>query len=144
MGRDQLRAQIKRDEGARIRNGRVLIYVDTVGKVTGGYGRNLTDRGLSLAEAELLLENDLDDAVKDCAAIVPGFAALDEARQGVLVNMMFNLGAVRLLQFTRTLKLIAQGEYDKAADAMLQSKWATQVGQRAVRLSRQMRTGAWQ
>jgi lysozyme len=141
--RERLREQLKRDEGAKVRHGRVLIYTDTVGKVTGGYGRNLTDRGLSLAEAELLLEHDIDDAIKDCVAVVPGFTGLDPARQAVVVNMCFNLGAVKLLQFTRTLKLIEHGDYGKAADAMLQSKWARQVGQRAVRLANQMRTGVW-
>ena len=69
------------------------------------------------------------------------FRDLADLRQDVLVNMAYNLGVDGLLAFHHTLTFVANGQYDAAADGMLQSKWATQVPNRAHRLSNQMRTG---
>jgi len=62
-------------------------------------------------------------------------------RQRVLLDMAFNLGISGLLKFKRTLKAIRAKQYEKAAEMMLDSRWATQVGQRAKRLSKMMATG---
>lgn len=144
MDRDRLKAQLKRDEGTgKMKDGRLMPYVDTVGKVTIGWGRNLTDRGISYGEANELLENDLDTAIRECLFAFPWFEHLDVARQAVLVNMCFNLGLTKLKGFQQTLRLMAEGHYEEAAVTMLQSRWAEQVGNRALRLSEQMRTGKW-
>ncbi len=60
--------------------------------MTIGYGRNLTDVGISLAEADVLLDGDIFLALRDCEAII-GYAALDDVRQAVIANMVFNMGA---------------------------------------------------
>lgn len=137
-----LRAQLERDEGLRL-----TPYVDTVGKVTIGIGRNLDDTGISPLEARFLLENDIDRAVRDLAAAFPWFATLDPVRQAVLVNMCVNMGIGNetrgLRSFRHTLAAIARGDYDDAAQRMLASKWRRQVGKRAERLAQQMATGQW-
>ena len=58
----------------------------------------------------------------------------------MLINMAFNLGG-KLLTFGHTLTAMQHGDYAAAANAMLASKWAAQVGQRAQRLANAMRTG---
>jgi lysozyme len=68
---------------------------------------------------------------------------LDPARQAVLVNMAFNLGASGLLGFGQFLNYVKLGQNDQAAADMLNTEWARQVGARASRLSEQLRTGAW-
>jgi len=130
--------QLRRDEDVRYKP-----YTDTVGKLTIGCGRNLTDVGISPDEAQLMLENDVSKSVGALEAQFPWFSNLDDARRGVLINMAFNMGIHGLLQFKNTLGLIQVGQYAQAADAMLESKWAEQVGPRAHRLSEQMRTGEW-
>jgi lysozyme len=136
---DHLIKQLRRDEGVRLKP-----YKDTVGKLTIGIGRNLDDVGISNVEADTLLKNDVTRAMADLDKHLPWWATLDDARRGVLVNMAFNLGIHGLLGFKNTLRMIETGRYNDAADNMLQSKWATQVGVRAQRLATQMRTGAWQ
>lgn len=136
---DGLVAQLKRDEGLRL-----TPYKDSVGKLTIGIGRNLDDVGISTEEAEFLLNNDIQRAASDLVKALPWTANLDRVRNAVLVNMAFNLGIRGLLQFKNTLSLIQQGKYDQAAEAMLQSRWANQVGDRAGRLALQMKTGEWQ
>jgi lysozyme len=130
--------QLIRHEGIRLHP-----YIDTTGHVTIGVGRNLTDVGISHTEAMLMLEHDIEQATRDCSQFLWFRTDMGEARQAVLIDMCFNLGLDKLREFKRTLNLIIAGAYSAAADEMLQSKWARQVGQRAVTLSLMMRTGEW-
>ena len=121
-------------------------YRDTVGKLTVGIGRNLDDKGLRRDEIEYLLTNDIADARADLDRYLPWWRGLDPVRQRVLIDMAFNMGMGApnrggLLSFVNTLSNIRQGRYAEAADMMLASKWAQQVGRRAVRLATMMRTG---
>jgi lysozyme len=116
-------------------------YVDTVGKVTIGVGRNLTDKGISSREVFDLLDHDVDECVTDLAANFPWFIHLDAVRQRVIIDLRFNLGPTRFRQFVRTLRSVGAGDYDLAASQMLESLWAAQVKARAIRLSRMMATG---
>lgn len=133
-----IRDQLIRDEGVKL-----TAYKDIVGKTTIGVGRNLDDVGISLSEANLLLDTDICRATEALLLALPWVSTLAEPRRGVLINMAFNLGIKGLLGFTNTLSLIKSGKYLEASVEMLKSKWATQVGERAVRLSDQMATGIW-
>jgi lysozyme len=64
-------------------------------------------------------------------------------RADALLNMAFNLGIDGLLGFGNTLAAVYRGDYDKAAEGMLASKWARQVKGRAVELAEQMRKGIY-
>ena len=119
---------------------RLMPYVDTVGKVTIGVGRNLTDNGISHAEAMLLLDHDLDEAMTDLSTF-PWFAALDPVRQRVLVDMRFNLGPSRFRSFKRMLRMVSEQNYQQAAASMRASLWAQQVKSRATRLIAMMQAG---
>lgn len=130
--------QLRRDEGVRR-----FPYTDTVGKLTIGVGRNLTDVGLSDAEISFLLHNDVEAVTTELQARIPWFNALDSVRQAVLVGMAFNLGFDGLEQFQKMLMACAAGNWNDAAQEMLNSKWAIEVGDRAVRLSRQLVTDQW-
>lgn len=130
--------QLIRDEAVRLKP-----YRDSVGKLTIGIGRNLDDKGISLDEAKVLLSDDIAEVTQQLADHLPWTTELDEPRRGVLLNMAFNLGTIGLLGFHNTLTLISEGHYDEAATAMLESRWASQVGARATRLAEQMRTGQW-
>ena len=122
---------------------RKKLYKCTKGKLTIGVGRNIEDRGLSDDEIDLLLKNDIRIATEELERVFPWTIMLDPVRKAVLIDMSFNMGIDRLSQFKNTLAMIERGEYDKASDAMLQSVWATQVGNRARRLSGMMRSGVW-
>lgn len=134
-----LKDQLLRDEELRLKP-----YTDSVGKLTIGAGRNLTDKGISLQEAQLLLANDIADATADLQAKLPWTATLDDVRKGALVNMAFNMGIGGLLEFHDFLARMQRGDFSGAAGAMLDSLWARQVGARATRLSIQIQTGQWQ
>lgn len=89
----------------------------------------------------MLLANDIANEERELVRALPWVAKLDEVRQRVLIDMSFNLGIVGLLGFKNTLATIQEGNYQRAAAMMLDSRWAEQVGARAERLARMMATG---
>ena len=131
-----LLSQLKTDEGFELKP-----YKDTQGKLTIGYGHNLTDNGISLNIAEQLLQDDINTVTKDLTFKFPWVDKLDEVRRNVLINMCFNMGINTLSTFTDFLTLVNQGKYEAASEDMLETLWAHQVGGRARRLSVQLRTG---
>lgn len=120
---------------------RLKPYRDTVGKLTIGYGRNLDDNGITQTEAEVLLDHDLYEAEKSCIRHFEWFEGLSELRQRVVAEMVFNLGLAKFKEFKRTIAAIKAKDYQAAAQQMLESKWASQVGIRAKRLAEWMRDG---
>lgn len=128
--------QLKTDEGVRSH-----LYKDSVGVWTIGVGRNLQSTGLRQSEINYLLTNDIQTAMQDCQAVCANFEALTENRQRVLVNMAFNLGRSRLEKFRMTLAAIEAEDWATAATEMMDSRWAKQVGARAVRLAEMMEKG---
>jgi lysozyme len=133
--RDIVKYQLRIDEGVKNRP-----YKDSVGKLTIGVGRNLDDVGVNDDEIDLMLENDLDEAERTVRRVLVGaWDDLNDARKAVLCNMAFNLGFDRLSGFKKLIAAVREGRYADAADEMLTSKWAEQVGLRAVRLSAAMR-----
>jgi lysozyme len=131
--------QLRRDEGTRLR-----LYQDTVGKWTIGTGRNLTDVGVSQDESDLMLANDIRSATAALESAFPWVTILDDVRLGAVLNMTFNIGVGGVAQFKDFLGKLQSGDYAGAAQSMLQSKWAEQVGARAQRLSIQVESGQWQ
>ena len=134
MNLQQMKAELIRDEGLKLKP-----YRDTVAKLTIGVGRNLDDVGISEAEAAFLLESDIARTSKALDAALPWWTTLSEERQRVLLNMAFNMGIQGLLGFKNTLAAIQAGKFEDAANGMLASKWAGQVGNRAQRLAQMMR-----
>jgi len=122
-------------------------YKDSLGYLTIGYGR-LIDKekngGITKDEAEYLLSNDITGVYESLTHYLPFFKTLDEPRQAVLLNMAFQMGVHGVRQFKNTLRLIEAGNYDGAADNMLESLWAQQTPNRAQEMATQMRTGVWQ
>ena len=134
---NRIKAQLVRHEGLRLKP-----YRCTAGKLTIGIGRNLEDRGISQKEAYAMLERDIQDCEQWLIDEIPEvYNKLDEVRQSVLLNMCFNLGIKGLLEFKNTLAFIRAGDWERAANGMLASKWAKQVGKRAIELSELMRKG---
>lgn len=116
-------------------------YMDSSNKLTIGVGRNLDDTGISRDEALLLLHNDINRVETGLDKTIPWWRNLSENRQKVLVSMAFNLGLDGLMRFNRMLAALQDGDYSAAAEEMLASKWAAQVGVRAVELADMMENG---
>ena len=130
--------QLMRDEGIRHK-----MYKDSVGIETIGVGHNLQAKAISQRAVEVILEDDVQDTIKELHAALPWVKDLSDARRGVLINMAFNLGIKGLLSFKNTLKAIQEGRWEDARKGILDSKYAQQVGPRAHRLGLQLVTDRW-
>jgi lysozyme len=131
-----LKDQLIRYEAVRLK-----AYRDSVGKLTIGVGHNLDDKGISMKAALFILDEDIQEATELLHKNLPWTDKLDEARRNVLINMTFNMGIDKLLEFKNTLSLVQCGRYKEAAENMLKSKWAAQVGFRAKELAGVMENG---
>lgn len=132
---------------------RLVAYLDSKGILTVGKGHNCIARpvyGVTQAgdritqeQDDALFATDVADACAQLDKALPWWSTLSDARQNIMLDMCFNMGIKTLLTFDNTLAHIKAGEYDEAAIGMAASRWAKQVGRRAVFLENAMRTGVY-
>lgn len=118
-------------------------YEDTVGHLTIGVGRNLDSMGLSHDEIYYMLKNDIRRCEEELTNSFRWFSKLDVVRQHAMINLCFNLGISRLRKFKRALAAMEAKDFEEAADQFLDSKWAQQVGQRAMEVTYMIRFGEY-
>lgn len=136
MDIDQFKADLRRDEGEKFKP-----YTDTVGKLTIGVGRNLTDRGISQDESDYLLGNDIKLVISQLDANFLWWRQMTENRQRAFANFVFNVGIGTAKTFTNTLAFLKVGNYDRAAFGFANSLWAKQVKGRADRIIQAIKEG---
>jgi lysozyme len=162
---ERIKEQLVRHEGLRLKPYRCTAGKLTIRRIGFQIKFGMTDdRGISQIEAYVLLENDIprsgrgqaQNCEKQLVDEIPEiYNALDEVRKSVLLNMCISiaqsrftplrepcyLGIKGLMGFNNTLAFIGAGDWERAANGMLASKWAKQVGMRAIELSELMRKG---
>ena len=141
-------AQLARHEGLEL-----TPYRCTGGALTIGYGHNLDANPIPDIHAgtRITKERARRILVEDCRKLadrldkaLPSWRRLDEPRQAVIMNMAFNMGVAGVKGFEQMLKAVDDGDYERAAQEMLDSTWKKQVKGRATELARQMSSGEWQ
>ena len=141
-----LEEMLKIHEGVRLRayddaTGKTLKAGDTlVGDLTIGIGRNLTSGGLTQREISSLLKHDIQRATKK-ARTYRWFDGLNEVRRAVIVSLIFNMGSID--SFKKMRSAIAVKDWDVSSAELLDSRYARQVGDRAVALANLLRRGSW-
>jgi len=138
------------------------VYKDTKGKRTIGIGFNLDEpsnrkkaeavglnvqdmlsgRTLSDKEIKMLYNESIKQAANDANAFLPRAGRQPPVVQKVLIDMAFNLGLTKLNKFEKMREALLEGDYNKAADEMIDSKWYNQVGNRSKTLVDMMRSAA--
>lgn len=135
MNLSATRALIQRHESCRLKP-----YLDTKGKITVGWGYNLSDRGITQQQADVWLEEDVANARRALHDLFHWFDDLADARQAVLVDIVFNAGLDGFLRFRHLIAALDVGNFPKAAAEILDSGIA--LG-RKNELAMMMRTGSW-
>tara|TARA_R110000803_G_scaffold70680_1_gene133636 strand:- start:42 stop:461 length:420 start_codon:yes stop_codon:yes gene_type:complete len=121
-------------------------YKCTADKTTIGVGRNIDPSGgigLSEDEIDYLLANDVKRVYAELSGAFRWFKMVAPARQDAMMDMCFNMGLPRLKKFKKALAAMAKGDYNNAAIEFLDSRWATQVGQRAITITDIIRSGEY-
>lgn len=133
----KIAAQLRIDEGVVPH-----AYQDSLGYWTIGVGHLIDKRkggGLSDKIIAWILYEDIQSKVGELDKKIPWWRELSGDRQDALVNMAFNLGTDGLLGFVKFIAMLKEGKYREASIEMLDSLWAKQVGDRAIRLARVIR-----
>jgi len=125
------------------------IYLCSEGYPTFGIGHMVTEDdmehtwpvGTPVTDERILqvFHDDCTAACTDASALFLNFSSHPENVQRVLVNMAFNLGRSRLGKFKNMITAVNEGNYSKAADEMVDSKWYRQVKRRGEELVEIMR-----
>jgi lysozyme len=139
MNKDKLMEELIKDEGYKYE-----IYLDHLGYPTFGVGHLVleTDEengqsvGTPVSEERIkeCLSHDIDVVCSELDMKDPWWRNLSDNKQRVMANMCFNLGHPRLSKFKKFLGAMQISDWETAAVEMMDSKWAGQVGDRAVRL----------
>lgn len=137
----------------------LMPYKCPAGYLTIGVGRNLETNPLTVEEkkacgdwrhgitknaAFYLLRNDIEKAKRECSKNIPFFYSLDSERQYALLDMCFNMGIKTLMKFQLMLTAMGVGNWEKASEECLRSRYAKQTGKRAKRIAETIRTGKFE
>jgi len=123
----ELKAHLIEFEGLRLKP-----YHCTSGKLTIGIGRNLDDRGITEEEANVLLMNDIAIVQEELLARWDWVANLPPRAQLVMMDLAFNMGVPAISNFQNMLRDLKDGNWEGAAINLLDSRYAQQVGRRAI------------
>lgn len=137
-----IESQLREDEGEVLHE-----YKDHLGFSSIGIGILIDKRkggGLLPEESSFIFQNRMRILKDRIRKALPWFDELDEVRQGVLLNMAYQMGVDGLLKFKATLSHVKARQWTAASVGMLDSLWAKQTPERAERLATQMRLGFWQ
>lgn len=142
---DRLTSDIQGAEGLRLE-----AYKDSLGYWTVGYGHLLgnskdwTGYTITEADANAFLLRDIDNARVQAEGL-PEWQYLDTAcRENAVIELVFNLGLVKWLEFVHTRECIEAQDWEGAATNLLDSDWAEQVGPvRSKRLANYLRSGTY-
>jgi lysozyme len=136
MNLERIKETLKKHEGEKLE-----MYQCSMGCHTIGVGHNLDSKPISKRVSDLMLEDDVEDSIADCKRNISFFDDLDDGCQEALVNLCFNMGIAKLLQFKKTLAYLKDGKREKAANELLNSRYATQVGYRAIEVAAMIKGG---
>jgi len=129
MNTEAIKEQLKRHEGCVLH-----AYEDHLGYTTIGYGRLIDERrggGISQAEAEALLSNDIARVIGLIESEIDYLHTLPERVQHALINMGFQLGVTGLMAFAKMFAALKANDWELAAEEALNSRWAEQTPRRA-------------
>ena len=137
---DELKNRIKKHEGFRD-----VMYLDSLGKKTIGYGHLVTEDGIlpgiqySKKELDELFEKDFLIALRDTTKLVSHLDLPNKAFN-VVIEMCFQLGLPKVTKFVNFLDALKKYDYNRAANEMLLSKWYEQTPARCQELSNIIRS----
>ena len=127
---------LKNDEGYS-----QFLAPDTGGTHVIGYGLNVDLEGVSRSEADWLLDSKIMRCISDLIKALPWFSTLDVNRQSALVNMRYNLGLPRFMQFKKMLAALAVQDWNTAYKECLDSDAARSLVARYTRLAKTLKGG---
>ena len=147
-----IKARIKNNEGYKLLpytlKYNVKTYGDSVVAVkenfqTGGYGHKILkgekepEGGYTREYWESVFEKDFEKAHNGALKLLGD--NINPVAVGIVTEMVYQMGYNGVSKFKETLRLINNENYYEASDEMLDSNWAHQTPERALKLSKILR-----
>jgi len=111
------------------------VYDDSLGIPTIGYGFAIKDLILDEDIAEEILIRKLEKLQKNANSRFKWLEDMPQEVQEVVINMCYQLGIRGVSKFRKAISAMQEGDWEEAADEMLDSLWARQTPNRAKELS---------
>jgi len=111
------------------------VYDDSLGIPTIGYGFAIKDLVLDEDIAEDILVRKLEKLKRNACSRFNWLEDMPQEVQEVILNMCYQLGVTGVSKFRKAISALQEGEWNEAADEMLDSLWAKQTPNRAKELS---------
>jgi lysozyme len=144
MNLEKLQEELEIDEGCKYE-----IYLDHLGYPTFGVGHLVLESdpeygwevgtSVDTHRVDKAFEYDVQSVLTDCEKLYVQWEHLPEEAQLIVANMMFNMGLTRLSKFKGMKRGVDARDWNQAADEMVDSRWYSQVTNRANRLVERMR-----
>ena len=107
-------------------------YKCASGFLSLGVGRNLDANGVSEEEALYLLNNDIEAVINKLDKHWKVWRSFPIASQYVCIDLVFNMGINAWMSFRKTRAYMELEQWEEASKELLNSKYASQVGRRAL------------
>jgi len=101
-----------------------VVYKCTAGYDTIGYGKRIKYLQVTEEQATEWLEEDLENLKYTLSGKYDWFLPAPQEVRDVVMNMNYQLGVSAFSKFKKTIKYIANKDYQMASVEMLDSKWA--------------------
>ena len=111
------------------------VYDDSLGIPTIGYGFAIKDLILDEDIAEEILIRKLEKLKRNATARFKWLEDMPVEVQEVILNMCYQLGVTGTSKFRKAISALQEGDWEEAANEMLDSLWARQTPNRAKELS---------
>ena len=129
MNLEKLINQLKKHEGFSH-----TAYKCTADRWTLGYGRNISDKGITEKEAMYLLNNDIQECYDDLLPLFINFKLIQDSIQHVLLDMRFQLGPGGFRGFKKMITAVNNQNQEEMIKQMKDSNWYKQTPGRVEKL----------
>lgn len=125
---------IKESEGFRSK-----VYRCTEGYDTIGYGFAIKDLELDEDICHQILVKKLDDLIDNANDKFPFLLEIPDEKADIVYEMIYQMGLNGVSKFKLMLKALEKQDFEKASAEMLDSLWAKQTPNRALKMSNKMK-----
>lgn len=128
---------IKESEGFRSKP-----YRCTENVLTIGYGFAIKDLELDEDICHQILVKKLDDLIDKANNKFPFLLELPDEKADIVYEMIYQMGLNGVSRFKKMLKALEDQDFEKASVEMLDSLWAKQTPNRALKMSNKMKSNS--
>ena len=112
-----------------------IVYKDSLGIDTIGYGFAIKDLELDKDICEIILKRKLKDLESRIKLKFGWYPFMPKTIQNVVIEMCYQLGVTGFSKFVKTITYLKDKDFKSASVEMLDSKWAKQTPNRAKEMS---------